>query len=226
VSVDRIKSASFKLISLSTLERWIKICSLKQLQLLIATSKLLLLAGAGKAAGNDDWERYVVLAMHLNYRRSIVLVKEKPLHLLLSWLKTGQLSKFMTSEESFRGAAYIGCVTLDDPELFPSLVKYESALMDAECARFARLEVMIPDLEKKLAAKQAERQDIAELQVKLLELKLEKDNLENSRAAFPNPFILFCKLQGIVDQLQDRVDKQQLDVFETKMDAFRALIQG
>jgi hypothetical protein len=167
-----------------------------------------------------------VLAMHLNYRRSLVLVKEKPLHLLLSWLRTGQLTKFQKSEECFRGAAYIGCVNKDDPELFPTLVKYESALMDAECARFARLEVMVPDLEKKLAATQVERQDTTELQVKLLELKAEKDELENARAAFPNPFILFCKLQSIVDNLQEKVEKQQLHEFESKMDAFRLLIQG
>lgn len=195
-------------------------------QLLIATSKLLLLAGAGKACGDDDWERYVVLAMHLNYRRSLVLVREKPLHMLLSWLKTGQLSKFKSSEECFRAAAYIGCVTLDDPELFPNLVKYESALMDAECARYARLEVMIPDLEKKVAATQVERQNVTELHVKLLELMGEKYDLENARVAFPNPFILFCKLQGIVDSLQHKVDKNQLDEFESKMDAFRSLIQG
>lgn len=167
-----------------------------------------------------------MLAMHLNYKRSMVLVKEKPLHLLLSWLRTGQLSKFKTSEESFRGAAYIACVSLDDPELFSTIVKYESTLMDPECVRFARLEVMIPDLEKKLAAAQAERKDITELQVKLLELKSEKDNLEKARAAFPNPFILFCKLQGIVESLQKRVDKKQLDEFESKMDAFRSLMQG
>jgi hypothetical protein len=116
--------------------------------------------------------------------------------LLLSWLKTGQLSKFKTSEESFRGAAYINCVTLDDPELFSSLVKYESALMDAECARFARLEVMIPDLEKTLAAKQVKRQDIAELLVKLPELKLEKTIWSILELLFPIPSFSFanCKV--------------------------------
>jgi len=86
--------------------------------------------------------------------------------------------------KSFWGAAYIGCGTLDDPELFPSLVKYKSALQDAECARFARLKVMIPDLENKLAAKQAERQDIAELQVKTVRVEVSEGQFGECSSCF------------------------------------------
>jgi hypothetical protein len=198
----------------------------KLFQLLVATSKLLLLAGAAKVSGNEDWERYVVLALHLNYRRSLVVVKERPLHLLLSWLHAQQLTKFKASEESFRAAAYLSHINKEDPNLFETLVKYKSALMDSESVSFARLEVMIPDLEKKLATAQAERKDIAPVQEKMLKMKAERDALEKARAAFPNPFIIFCKLQSVVDGLHSKVDKTQLDEYESTMDVFRNLLQG
>jgi hypothetical protein len=196
-------------------------------QLLVATAKLLLLAAAGKVSGSEDWEKHVVQALHLNYRRSVVVVKEKPLHLLLSWLKTGELEKYKLSEQSFRAAAFIACVDRENPTLlFSNLLKYKSALLDKDCARFARLEVLIPDFEKQLATAQASKKDLTEIQEQLITLKAERDKLEQERVAFPNPLIMFCKLQGIVDSLQSTADKMQLDEFESEMDAFRAIIQG
>jgi len=166
-----------------------------------------------------------VLALHLNYRRSLVVVKEKPLHVLLSWLQAGQLVKYKASEDSFRAAAFIGCIDKDDPTLFLNLKKHQPALLDADCARFARLEVTVPDLEKKLAAAQAAKKDLSGLQEKLLTLKAEKEEMEKARVAFPNPFILFCKLQGLIDGIQSKVDQKELDDYEAQMDAFKPLLQ-
>ncbi|XP_059487446.1 gem-associated protein 5-like [Neocloeon triangulifer] len=194
-------------------------------ELLVTTSKLLLLGAAGKKCGNEDWERYIILALHLNYRRSVVVVKERPLHHLFSWLGNIVLTKYLKSFESFKAAAYLATASKDDPELLSKINEKKSLLMDTETACFARLEVLIPNLEKKLATAHAGKTDISKLQSQLLTLKEEKEDLEKTRVAFPNPFIIFCKLQGLVESLHASLQTGQLEELEREMDTFRATIQ-
>lgn len=195
--------------------------------MLLQISKLLVLASAARTEGKEDWECFVVEALQVAYRRGLVCVKEQPLQLLLCWLCCPILTKLNYSEKAFKSAAMLDSLNHDNPETPTLLAMHKNFLLDEECATYSRLTVLIAEKEKEVAANQAAKKDGESSQDSLNAARNDKDILEKKRIAFPNPLIMFCKLQSMVQSFKEKesITPEQLAEWEHDVNAFRLKLQ-
>lgn len=196
-------------------------------QLLLQVSKLLVLAAAARREGIDDWERLVVEALYVSYRRGLLCVKERPLLSLLWWLRCPVLEKQAHSEMAFKCAAMLDCLSRENPDTIAMLTKFKSVLLDEDCATYSRLTVQITEKEKQVAAAQATKKDTEKAQAALTEARNAREALEKDRVAFPNPLIIYCKLQGFLEYFKEKETMEANDLAEWRkeMAAFRLKLE-
>ncbi|CAB3366761.1 Hypothetical predicted protein [Cloeon dipterum] len=194
-------------------------------ELLVSTSKLLLLAVAAKKCGSEDWEKHIIKVLHLNYRRSLTTVKERQLHLLLQWLGTMQLTRFSKSLEAYKATAYVVTANPDDPDLFSKLEQYKSVLLDPDCARFAIVDCQDTELGKMLAEARSKNEDVTKIEKDLRDCQEERERLLQARVAFPSALITVSSIRRLFNNFHSKEDKLKVDSFESEIDAFIATMR-
>ncbi|KAF4532992.1 hypothetical protein B566_EDAN000681, partial [Ephemera danica] len=192
-------------------------------ELLMQTSRLLLLAAVARKEKNDDWERFVINALHISHRRNLVCVKERPLHYLLWWLRAPVLEKMLKSEKAFICDAMLDCLSKDNPETPKLLLSNKEFLLDTDSALYSRLNIVAKNLEKEVATAQAAGNESAEkVRESLAETRNSLKELENDRVAFPNTLVMICKLKNYIDYFRqkDMLSREELELWNEDLTAF------
>jgi hypothetical protein len=173
-------------------------------------SRLLVLAAVARKEGVDDWERFVMQALSITYKRSLLCVKDRPLQYLLWWLRSPILEKMAHSEKAFICATMLDCLPKDSPDAPELLLVNKEYVLDTESAMYSRLNFIIGNLEKEVAAAKLRDNTTTEKTLAALtEARNDLKTLESERVAFPNALVMLCKVQNFIETFREKEMLQQ-----------------